>query len=300
MVIAIIAVLIGLLLPAVQKVREAANRTKCANNMKQMCLALHNYADTNNSNLPSSSGANVVTGGGSVGYVSLNFLLFPYLEQQAAFNTALPEPSSAPEAGAYKDANGTLFCGITLSIFLCPSDTSAPNGLTTYACKEKDSAGNTVNYAACNYAHNLAVFASWSASTANYLRAGYTIANTPDGTSNTIAFTERLGGSNAIGSTIWASTRDLPSQSHSQQNNSCVAYNVLAAQGNPASYTTQPAPQFAVNTNTYTQKTAATPHSAMVTGMLDGSVQMMGSGITQQAFYYLLSPQDGQIPDSSW
>jgi prepilin-type N-terminal cleavage/methylation domain-containing protein len=76
-VIAIIAILIGLLLPAVQKVREAAARMSCTNNIKQVALACHNYESTNQVLPP---GVDLGNSGGLV-------YLLPYMEQEALFRT---------------------------------------------------------------------------------------------------------------------------------------------------------------------------------------------------------------------
>ncbi|MEZ6139143.1 MAG: DUF1559 domain-containing protein [Zavarzinella sp.] len=93
-VIAIIAILIGLLLPAVQKVREAANRISCQNNIKQIVLAMHNYENANG-NLPNSKRTEANAIPGVAGARSWALDLFPYLEQgnmvggTSGFNLAL-------------------------------------------------------------------------------------------------------------------------------------------------------------------------------------------------------------------
>src|SRR5438067_10763680 len=80
-VIAIIAILIGLLLPAVQKVREAAARAQCSNNVKQLSLACHNYESANGT-LPPYSVATAAQ------YGSAHYLLLPFIEQDNLFRQA--------------------------------------------------------------------------------------------------------------------------------------------------------------------------------------------------------------------
>ena len=112
-VIAIIAILIGLLLPAVQKVREAAARTQCQNNLKQLGLALHNHHDTHNS-LPS----NIRPSTTSTVRVRWVTFLLPYVEQDNLYRNINQSLNwSAP-------AN-TPFTGTRLKVVECPS---APNG----------------------------------------------------------------------------------------------------------------------------------------------------------------------------
>ena len=108
-VIAIIAILIGLLLPAVQKIREAANRMKCTNNLKQLGLGLHNYHDTNGS-FPAQRPATVTS-------VSWQALILAYIEQDNLGRTILPNAAAyASGQNANRVAGGNR-----IAVFLCPS-----------------------------------------------------------------------------------------------------------------------------------------------------------------------------------
>jgi prepilin-type N-terminal cleavage/methylation domain-containing protein/prepilin-type processing-associated H-X9-DG protein len=177
-VIAIIAILIGLLLPAVQKVREAANRTKCQNNLKQLGLALHSYHDAHGQFPEGRWGSNLFPQK-TYGFHSL---ILPYIEQDNVYRVIdFKQP--------WDHANNATPRATVVPVFVCPSD--AQNQLPP-------------GFAGNNYHGNEGSLLQRAESTgANgtfYNNSRVRIADILDGTSNTAAFSERLKGdwSNAL------------------------------------------------------------------------------------------------------
>jgi prepilin-type N-terminal cleavage/methylation domain-containing protein len=179
-VIAIIAVLLGLLLPAVQKVREAANRAQCQNNLKQIGLALHGYNSAHNGFPP----------GGDINGFSVHCYLLPHIEQdilysQINFATKPTDPSNA------------LPYSWPVKTFLCPSDptSSLPPGYpgNNYRFNCGVSIVNT---------YPTAVNANMPPPDGAFWVGGVTfkVQDIGDGLSNTAAFSEHVKGdfSNAI------------------------------------------------------------------------------------------------------
>jgi prepilin-type N-terminal cleavage/methylation domain-containing protein len=228
-VIAIIAILIGLLLPAVQKVREAANRMSCQNNLKQIALASHNYQSTNGKFPPGFLGASPSYGDGTTDFNTFQHVgclvyLLPYVEQDNVFRqmqAAVPADYFDP-AKVYRiwTENATLWtlAQTRIKTFLCPSDdpyqaTLAPyqayytwgnsTGFTVTGQRPPRADGSHANLGRSNYAgvagYGGRVPGNTSSDTYIGVFANRTATDVghvtgADGTSNVLMFGETLGG----------------------------------------------------------------------------------------------------------
>jgi prepilin-type N-terminal cleavage/methylation domain-containing protein/prepilin-type processing-associated H-X9-DG protein len=196
-VIAIIAVLIGLLLPAVQKVREAAARMQCSNNLKQIALAIHNYHSTYEK-FPPPRGTNSP---GFTAYRGWMCEVLPYVEQDAG-RRALGD--------TWPGTFFTIGYKLKFKAYLCPSDprdlyrSASDPGMTSYlgvtgAYTQKS--GQPAGYqpgdgvaardGIFDPGPNQTVFPNTAAMNAEAVRRGIKITAITDGTSNTLMLGER-------------------------------------------------------------------------------------------------------------
>ena len=219
-VIAIIAILVSLLLPAVQQAREAARRTQCRNNLKQIGLGLHNYLSTHNRFPPgrllpdltvagnvqvsytsySSNAANVWTGNRSV-----HIFILPYMEQANIYNLinfAGPNSTRMTTSGVPSNPNYAAYAQAA-GLFLCPSD--ANTGVIITENNYVYNFGGSTPYAG---ATNTTAQNNWSGSVTvgsqtltcggnGAFTAGSALGDRDftDGLSNTAMFAERTKGS---------------------------------------------------------------------------------------------------------
>jgi prepilin-type N-terminal cleavage/methylation domain-containing protein/prepilin-type processing-associated H-X9-DG protein len=134
-VIAIIAVLIGLLLPAVQKVREAANRSRCQNHLKQLAVAAHAYESEYGSLPPGYLGPKINICNGfsdpyNTSYLGVLALMLPYLEQEALYRQLILEDDPAGRNRWFSVTANLRASQYAVRLFLCPSndENAVPTG----------------------------------------------------------------------------------------------------------------------------------------------------------------------------
>jgi prepilin-type N-terminal cleavage/methylation domain-containing protein len=319
-VIAIIAILISLLLPAVQKVRESAQRAQCQNNLKQICLATLNCADTHRGILPPGLGLYpLAVGQPNNGEGGCLFHILPFVEQGNSYNASLTLTNSRNPNGdtrnysqqpytttwtaqpsyanlTYSQWNNTI--GATrVQIYMCPSDPTQDQGW--------NGTNSTTSYAFNGNVFGIAYQWGWGQGSYRYP------ASIQDGTSSTIFFTEREVTSYGAGT--WAPDNGL---NYWPDWGPCVASVESGSQptGTAAIFIVNPAIKcgpvpdangnYAVvsgNQGCGDGNRANSPHTAGIQcAMGDGSVRFITQGVSATTWWALLTPAAGDIPGNDW
>jgi prepilin-type N-terminal cleavage/methylation domain-containing protein len=322
-VIAIIGILIALLLPAVQKVREAAARMQCSNNLKQIGLAVHNFADSNQ-HVPNAwlwqwngHGADGTEFGPNYpnrDVTMLWHLILPYLEQNALY---LLGTNADPKVAGW---GIRLWCsrppvgGVQVKTYVCPSD-DGPTTTTGWGWAFNDQTMPETEPALSNYAANVMVFDPSN---------NRTLENSmPDGLSNTVIIGHRLrwcdasvvwGGEGQGAYTGWALHPFQTGNARDSGVFGMPTYNALWGRnvtrqnewGVPAArmdfWESSTVPFYTNPVRGYCQPHVPTsPHSGvMVCGLGDGSVRTVSSSVTGTTWRNACIPDDGHVLGSDW
>jgi prepilin-type N-terminal cleavage/methylation domain-containing protein len=301
-VIAIIAILIALLVPAVQKVREAAARTQCVNNLKQITLSTHSYNDSYKA-LPSPF--SIASG---QQYGGLFYFILPFIEQAPLFSQA-----------GNNSWNGS---GQIVPVYVCPSDPSG-NGNGTWT-----------SYASVNYAGNLGVFTpqltTGYAYPATNKAAGTLVTAMPDGSSNTVMFAERYrfcAPTGAGTSPLWAASPWYSPGSTGTMSASNVVYIGMFGWANapyissswPFAAGCPSGPNYTSNGVSCTNGIGSVPFQVapavgncnvlitqgghtgtMQVGLGDGSCRGVSAGVSASTWYLACTPNDGNPLPADW
>jgi len=306
-VIAIIAILIGLLLPAVQKVREAAARTQSQNNLKQIGLALHNCNDSNGK-LPSTLGCFPADGNGKPWggqqpslFGTQQYFLLPYMEQQNVFNSV---------------ASNSWFSNAVIKTYVAPADPTLPGNNKTWGDR------GATSYAANWHAFGGGWDEDWQVGGIASIPRSF-----PDGTSNTIGYFERYSICGPNGAStgskyvehIWGEDgQNAGPVAHWQNRNVNVtfvpAWWVPIAGGisdhNNKNYPIDPnsgnailnaLPQQAPSkANCDPNRLQSFGASGIQVAMMDGSVRGVSPGVSNTTFVRAILPADGFPLGSDW
>jgi prepilin-type N-terminal cleavage/methylation domain-containing protein len=314
-VLALIATLIGLLVPAVQQVREAASRVKCGNNLKHLALAVQMYADASEGRLPFLT--DTTPGTPTRAHLeSLFFALLPYLEQDnlyCSFDPADPSSYNRDSAASPGVASHRV------ALFECPSEASN-TGAATYLAKgavvppppPPFAAFFVGRYACTSYAANGLVFRS------NHAQFPTTFT---DGTSNTILVGEKYqvcggitnlwgyGGNGDVNPSFaflplpgGAATAKFAPDVALRLNGTAQVVGKLGIDVPGPGRVVKPVPfQVAPRGTDCDPSLPQTGHpGAMLVALADGSVRAVGGGISQLTFWAACTPDGGEVLGPDW